>query len=179
MQLANHFNAVEVGIILLVPVLLAVGARTKHILRRFRKHTEGAVTIEFALIISVFLLLIAGILDFGHAWYMQQVITNASREGARYGITYRTNTSGTRIAPSALDPSIKNYVLTNYKLTTTLPDDAYPDITLAGDGRDTGTRGSSLEVTVTATKTWFMISAFIPGLGSTKALAASTVMLCE
>jgi Flp pilus assembly protein TadG len=179
MQLANQLNAMEVGVILLVPVLLAVGARTKHILRRFRSHTEGAVTVEFALIISVFLLIIAGILDFGHAWYMQQVITNASREGARYGITYKTNTSGVRIAPSGLSPSIHDYLMTTYNLQDTLSSDPPPTITLGGTGLGTGDRGSALEVTVTATKTWFIISSFIPSLGDTKTLTASTIMLCE
>ena len=63
-----------------------------HILR-FLRRTKGAVAVEFALIGTLFILLIAGVLDFGHAWYMKQAITNASREGARYGITYQTNSS--------------------------------------------------------------------------------------
>ena len=65
------------------------------------RQTKGAAAVEFAIISTIFLLLIAGVVDFGHAYYMKQTITNASREGARYGITYRTNTSGVRIAPSA------------------------------------------------------------------------------
>lgn len=118
-------------------------------------------------------------MDFGHAWYMKQVITNASREGARYGITYKTDTSGNRIAPSALTPSISDYLLINYDLQNTLPADACLNIALNGDGLGTGTRGSQLEVTITAQKTWFIVSSFVPGLGSQKTLTASTVMLCE
>jgi Flp pilus assembly protein TadG len=169
----------EVAVIFFVAILLAACARAKHILRRLGHHTDGAVTVEFAIVISALLLIIAGILDFGHAWYMQQVITNASREGARYGITYRTDTTGVRLAPSALSPSISSYLTTTYKLNTTLPADAHPIITLGGTGLGTGARGSTLEVTVTATKTWFIVSSFIPGLGNTKTLRASTVMLCE
>ena len=52
-----------------------------HILR-FLGRTKGAVAVEFAVIGTVFLILIAGVFDFGHAWYMKQAITNASREGA-------------------------------------------------------------------------------------------------
>ena len=138
-----------------------------HILR-FLGRTKGAVAVEFAVIGTVFLLLVAGAIDFGHAWYMNQVITNASREGARYGITYTTNSSGVRIAPSALNPTIQNYILTRYLPNAVLPSDANPIVTLGGAGLTTGIKGSGLEVTVTATKTWFMLSGFIPGLGSSK-----------
>ena len=110
---------------------------------------------------------------------MKQAITNASREGARYGITYQTNTSGVRIAPSALNPTIQNYILTKYLTNAMLPSDANPTVTLGGTGYTTGTKGSGVEVTVTATKTWFMVSGFIPGLGNQKTLPAKTVMLCE
>jgi Flp pilus assembly protein TadG len=160
-------------------VLSGIGAGARHFSRRFGKPTEGAVTVEFAIIISVFLLLIAGIMDFGHAWYMKQVITNASREGARYGITYRTDTNGNRIAPSALSPSISTYLNTNYNLTSLLPCDASPIITTSGNGLNNGTRGNSLEVNVTATKNWFILSSLIPGFGNQQTLTASTVMLCE
>ena len=179
MQLANQLNAMEVGVILLVPVLLAVCARTKHLLRRFGTHTEGAVTVEFAIVISALLLIVAGIMDFGHAWYMQQAITNASREGARYGITYRTDTNGKRIAPSALSPRSA----TTCSQTISYNHSARrrsTNVSPWGELVSTPANlGTPLEVTVTATKTWFIVSSFIPGLGNTKTLRASTVMLCE
>jgi Flp pilus assembly protein TadG len=180
MQTAKQTEALEVEADSLAGAGLAVRAWIRPTLRRLCTRTDGAVTVEFAIVISVFLLIVAGIMDFGHAWYMQQVVTNASREGARYGITYRTDSSGTPIAPAALVPSIKDYVLTNYKLTTTLPADANPDVTLGGTAVSAlDPRGLPLEVTVTAQKTWFIIASFIPGLGSQKTLSASTVMLCE
>ena len=145
----------------------------------FLRQTKGAVAVEFAIVGTLFLLLIAGVLDFGHAWYMKQVITNASREGARYGITYHTNNSGVRIAPSALTPTIETFILTKYATTTVLPSDANPTITVGGDGYTTGTKGSGVEVTVTATKTWFMVSKFVPGMEEHQSLTAKTVMLCE
>lgn len=148
-------------------------------IRRFLGRTKGAVAVEFAIIGTVFLILIAGIVDFGHAWYMRQVITNASREGARYGITYTTNASGVRIAPNALNPTIQNYILTRYLTNAVLPINANPIVALGGAGLTTGTKGAAVEVTVTATKTWFLVSGFIPGLGDQRTLAARTVMLCE
>lgn len=145
----------------------------------FLGQTKGAVAVELAIVGTLFILLFAGVLDFGHAWYMKQVITNASREGARYGITYRTNTSGLRIAPSALDPTIQTYILTKYTANAVLPSDANPIITVEGDGYTTGAKGSGLEVTVAATKTWFMVSKFVPGMEEQETLSAKTVMLCE
>ena len=154
----------------------------------FWGQTKGSVAIEFSIIGTIFMVLIAGVIDFGHAWFMKQVVTNASREGARYGITYQTNTSGVRIVPNAFTPTIANYVLNTsaqnggkggYSLVSLLPSNANPTVTLAGTGYTTGTKGTGLEVTVTATKTWFVVSGFIPGLGSQKTLVAKTVMLCE
>ena len=147
--------------------------------RGFCRHANGAATVEFAVVISLLLLLFAGILDFGHAWYMSQAITNASREGARYGITYRTNTNGNRITPAALSPSIRSYVLNTYKLAAILPADANPDVAVSGAGSTSTTKGDPLEVKVTATKTWFIVSNFIPGLGNHLNLSATTVMLIE
>jgi Flp pilus assembly protein TadG len=145
----------------------------------FLRQAKGAAAVEFAVIGTLFILLLAGVLDFGHAWYMKQIITNASREGARYGITYQTNTSGLRIAPNVLSPTIQTYIQTNYLANTALPSDANPTISLGGAGYTTGTKGTALEVTVNATKTWFMVSSLIPGMGDQKVISAKTVMLCE
>jgi Flp pilus assembly protein TadG len=157
----------------------------------FWRQTRGSVLVEFAIVGTVFLVIIAGILDFGHAWYMKQSITNASREGARYGITWRSNTSGTRVAPSTFTPTIANYVLNTsvqnggaggYGLNGLLPCDAAPTVTCptaTSPGYTTGNKGQAIEVKVTAVKKWFLVSGFVPGLGNQITLTASTVMLCE
>ena len=152
------------------------------------RQTKGSISIEFAVLGTLFLLIFAGIIDFGHAWFMKQVVTNASREGARYGITYQTDANGVRKVPNAFTPTIANYVLNTstqnsgkggYGLLTLLPSNANPTVTLAGTGYTTGNKGTGLEVTVTATKTWLVVSGFIPGLGTQTTLTAKSVMLCE
>ena len=153
--------------------------RNRDHLRRFWGEAKGAAAVEFAILAVVFLLTIGGIIDFGHAWYMRQVITNASREGARYGVTYRTDTNGARIAPSGLSPTIQNYLLTGYFQKAVLPTDANPTITTAGTGYTTGSKGSTLEVKVAARKSWFFLPGFLPGLGDHLDLSATTVMQCE
>ena len=47
---------------------------------------KGAAMVEFALILIPLLLITFGIIEFGMFMYNQQVLTNASREGARAGI---------------------------------------------------------------------------------------------
>ena len=142
------------------------------------RRQNGAVTVEMALILPVFLLLAAGILDFGHAWYMKQVVTNASREGARYGITFKTNASGVRIAPNALNPSILTTV--NTYLNGLLPSDASPTVTCGGSGYSSSNpSGLPINVTVSAKKNWWIIDGFIPSLGSSKTITITTTMLVE
>jgi Flp pilus assembly protein TadG len=50
------------------------------------KNQKGSSAVEFALILPLLTLVIFGIIEFGLLLYNQQVITNASREGARAGI---------------------------------------------------------------------------------------------
>jgi Flp pilus assembly protein TadG len=51
--------------------------------RRRGGDDTGAELIEFALVLPILLLVIAGIVDFGFLFQRFQVVTNASREGAR------------------------------------------------------------------------------------------------
>lgn len=76
-----------------------------------RRGERGATAMEFALILPIFIALVFGIIEFGHAWYIYHAITNASREGARLGVRYRINAAGERVAPKGFtDPSIEDFV---------------------------------------------------------------------
>jgi hypothetical protein len=57
--------------------------------KRFRKinNQNGAAMVEFAIVLPLLLILICGVIEFGVMFYDKAVITNASREGARAGIT--------------------------------------------------------------------------------------------
>ncbi len=52
--------------------------------RRGQSSERGANLIEMALVSMLLLLLLAGVVDMGRAFYSYIAITNASREGARY-----------------------------------------------------------------------------------------------
>lgn len=55
------------------------------------KNENGATAVELALILLVMILLLNGIIELGLLLFNKQVITNASREGARAGIVTRTD----------------------------------------------------------------------------------------
>jgi len=158
----------------------------------FCRDQQGGYAVEFAIILPVFLLLIFGIVDFGHAWYMRHLMVNASREGARYGTRYQTDSGGNRVCPQNLSPSVTDYVLNSsannggkggWGLKSLLPSDSSPAVALSGPGatesNPTVLAGEDLTVTVTATKTWLVLGKLIPGFGNTKTITATTDMKCE
>jgi Flp pilus assembly protein TadG len=58
--------------------------------------------VEFAIILTVLLLLILGTIDLGRGIYAYSVIQNAAREGARYGIVHPTDVGGIQAASRRL-----------------------------------------------------------------------------
>ena len=139
--------------------------------KRGLRGERGVVAVEFALILPVFLLLVFGIADFGHAWYMQQTVTNASREGARYGTRYSGSPA------SALSPSIASWISSKY--SSLLPPDANLQVLPGGAGYTSGSTSDDLSVRVTATKNWWVLGNLVPGFGTTKDIKSITWMKIE
>jgi Flp pilus assembly protein TadG len=148
---------------------------------RWRKLREcdGAAMVEFSIMCTLLIVLVFGIIEFGFLWYQKQVITNASREGARYGVTYATNTTGTRKAPKNLSPSIVTMV--NNYCTNRIPTGSWTTAVsgtgfTASDGTDV--KGFPLIVQVTCQNQMDILSGFIPSLANIT-FTAQTVMNCE
>ncbi len=142
------------------------------------RRQEGSAAVEFALCLFPLLLIVGGILDYGQLWYMESVLTTASREGARYATRYQTNpTTGARLLPNALSPSVTDYITTNY--AGLLPSDAQLKVTPGGPGYTTGTTGSQVSVLVSANKSWFFLNYLIPDTTNPQPLSSKTVMTCE
>jgi Flp pilus assembly protein TadG len=153
---------------------------------------HGAIAVEFALILPVLLLLVFGIVDFGHAWYVRHVLQNSCREGARYATRYQTNAAGTRLLPNALTPSIQNYILNTTAenggsgtgLNSLLPTCAGAAVTPSGPAyTETDITKLPLEdltVTVTAKKYWFVLNKLVPGItGDHINITVAATMKCE
>jgi Flp pilus assembly protein TadG len=146
---------------------------------RFGRCQEGAAALEFALCLLPLLLIVGGIIDFGHAWYMESVLGTASREGARYATRYKTDPvkKELRLSPNSLSPSVEAYITTNYG--GLFPHDANLTVTPGGAGFSSTTAGLPVSVQVTADKHWFFLSSLIPGLTNPKTLISTTWMSLE
>ncbi|OGR24820.1 MAG: hypothetical protein A2139_10870 [Desulfobacca sp. RBG_16_60_12] len=151
--------------------------------KRGMRSEHGGITVEFAIIFPVLMLLVFGVIDFGHAWYMRHLMSDASREGARYGTRYKTGNANSRILPRNLSPTVTDYLLHTWGLQNLLPADANPNVALGGAGA-TETNASILagedfSVTITAQKNWFVLGKIIPGFADTTTLSVTTTMTCE
>ena len=111
----------------------------KSLSRRFRADESGQALAEFALVMPLLFLLIAGILGFGRAWNIQQVVTDASREGARIAVVDELATSDSATGVAAVRARI------NQRLADIAVDTTTVDIEINGLWRNTG---SPIEVTV-------------------------------
>ena len=65
-----------------------------------RRKRRGAAVVEFAIVAPLFFLLIFGMIEYGRMVMVQQVITNASREGARRAVA---KTAGGAIKKTVLE----------------------------------------------------------------------------
>jgi Flp pilus assembly protein TadG len=54
--------------------------------RKQQKKRRGAVIVEMALTLPIFFMVVLGIVEFGRAMMVSQLLTNAAREGARLAI---------------------------------------------------------------------------------------------
>ena len=129
------------------------------------KREDGAVAVEFALVLPILIVLVFGIIEFGFALYNKEVITNASREAARAGIVQ---------APKLTDTDIQN-VAKDY-LAAAGWDKTKADIDVTGAG---GSFPSSLTVTVNYPYSFSVLPNFIAGISKDITLSATTVMKHE
>ncbi len=147
-------------------------------LLKLGRRQEGVAALEFALCLIPLLILLGGIMDYGQLWYMEAVLATASREGARYATRYTTDpTTGVRLAPDALSPSVQSYVTSNY--SGLLPSDANLTVTPGDSGYTATTQGLPVSIRVSADKYWFFLGNFIPGFTNPQPLSSTTVMSLE
>jgi len=105
---------------------------------------EGATAVEFAILLPVVMLILAGLIDFGWGFYWKHTVTNASRAGARYGVQ-ANYPSGVRTPYDVT--AITNLVTTNYGA----------GLTVAVDPVAGPVAGAFRSVTVTKTMEYFMV----------------------
>ena len=85
-----------------------------------RKSERGQSLIELALSFTILLILLAGVIDLGRAFYTFMALRDAAMEGAVYGGLYPTDTAGVeqRVRNSSANPV--NMKDTNIKIAATV-----------------------------------------------------------
>ena len=80
--------------------------------RRPLLRDAGQSLAEFAILLPILIGVVIGIFEFGRAWNVDQVLTNAAREGARLAVIPASSESDVinavqdRLVDAALDPSL-------------------------------------------------------------------------
>jgi Flp pilus assembly protein TadG len=143
--------------------LRPAGERLDKVCRSYRRNQRGASAVEFAVVAPVFFLLIFGMIEYGRMVMVQQVITNASREGCRRAVIDGSTYNDVQAA-------VNNYLTSAGIKNTTLTVNPNPP--------NTATAGSPVTVTVSVP---FSQVSWLPSpmfLGGTQ-LRATTVMRRE
>ncbi len=129
---------------------------------------KGVAAIEFAIVLPLLMIILFGIIEFGLLLYDKQVITNASREGARIGI------SDVVVSDAEIEAVVDNYVANNL-ITFGTP--TPPVTTIDPPGNRTGmVFGEDVTVTVTYNYDFLMLPNFVADFAGVKTLATTTVM---
>lgn len=143
--------------------------------RRGRPASRGQAIVEFALVFPLFILLVAGMIDFGMGLYSYMTINNATRDAARLGATMCTANpcAGAVKARAIADVAglgIETPVVTCTASATATPPHPTPNCT-------TGTALPGDNVVVTVTYDYKMIWPL--AFGNTIRMTAQTTMLTE
>jgi TadE-like protein len=72
------------------------------------RNRRGQSLVEFAVVTPLLLLLIVGLMEFGRAWNISQVVTNAAREGARKAAVL--DSRGVELTPAEATDSVNSIV---------------------------------------------------------------------
>ncbi len=139
------------------------------------KAQGGAAAVEFALVLPILLLLVFAILELGLLLYNKAVITNASREAARFGVVMRSppenKPDSDAIEKKALD-YCSNFLVSLSPSTSSAPN-LEVTVPIPGAG---GSFGEPLTVTVSYTFTGLGLGTLLSPLTGPITLTATTVM---
>lgn len=138
---------------------------------------KGQALVEFTLALPLLLFILAGIAEFGILFYNKQVLTNASREGARAGIV-RTDANG-KPWTANIDQIVKAYCKDRL-----ISFGASSDPAVSHSPADLSTLSYPNELTVTATFKYTFLLPSILNLfggefGPTLDISGVTVMRSE
>ncbi|WP_347108045.1 TadE/TadG family type IV pilus assembly protein [Paenarthrobacter sp. S56] len=129
-----------------------------------RRKEAGAVAVEFAIVLPVFLLLVLGIFEFGRALNIQVSLSEAAREAARYAAIHQSDSGYSVGAAQAAGVA------------------AAPSVGLAPGDISIATSGSNpcnVVVTVSYSTNWMTgFPGLVPGMPARLNVGGKGVMRC-
>ncbi len=137
-----------------------------------RPARRGATTVEAAAVLSVFILFVLGIFEYGRFAMVQNLLVNAAREGCRYAVAHNSETGATaavqaqvRYCMFGLDSQVAGFQVQVFPTNN-------PSATL-------DTAGPDEPITVRASGTFSIMFPTLMVLPSTVPLSSSSTMICE
>ena len=126
----------------------------------------GAAVVEFACVVPLLFMIILGMIEFGRALMVQQILCNAAREGARSAVLPGSSVSSVR--------TVVNSSLANTSVTLSNPSS---QITVSPDP-SSAAPGTPISVSINvpySSVSWLPSAQFLQG----KTLSATVVMRME
>jgi Flp pilus assembly protein TadG len=96
---------------------------------RLRRGTTGTAAIELGLVLPLLVVILVGIIDYGHIHFTRLAMTNAAREGARAGVTVEAD-QAQAVALAAADLYLDRAGV-EATVTATAPSDGQPTVTVS------------------------------------------------
>lgn len=123
-------------------------------------NSRGQTIVEFALVVSLLLAVLFGIVELGRIWWYSNHLNNSVRAAARYGAVLGNSTGLTTNVKTYLRTELSGFIPAD---TTTLPDANIPS-----DG------GAGISVTIFSNGTTYnpIPSGYVPRRGSTLTVTA-------
>jgi Flp pilus assembly protein TadG len=149
--------------------------RRKNRLSSFLAREDGVAAVEMMILFPLLTLIVVGLVEFGHLWYVRQTLTNASREGARAAVVYTVDPTTKTMVDATTRIEMATDAVNNYLKDKKLPQDTWnTDVTLP-EGSATG---DPLTVTVTTPSGLKLLPKLLPAFDNIT-LAAETTMRLE
>jgi Flp pilus assembly protein TadG len=137
---------------------------------------HGQSLVEFAFMLPILILVLAAAVDLGRAYYTYVAITNAAREGARFGASNPSNTSGVR-------DRVRNEI---QGTSLSIPDGQIPSpacylyvegSTDYGSGVSCSSASSGDYIQVQVNYPFYFITGYVLGLGSVTMSQSATMAI--
>ena len=149
--------------------------------KRSIKDQKGATLVEFAIVLPLLALLVGGMIEFGLLLFNQQVIVNASREGARASIVVEPNMMSDGIIKTIVKTYCDGHLITFQGSSVVNSNDIYicdadvtPPCTL-----DRNSSSFQDNIAVTVSFDYYYLLPALLNYGTPKTLTAKTAMKLE